>query len=751
MPNTVVQFRARAVLLTAVFLGSGDFHAGARAQAFLPISPSTIVRFDLESPEGALYPSDVWTLPDSSHKTGRRVNLPKPDCGEQPSACEDIDVVNTLDGFNVRPWLSVPFDGPIDPASATSRSVFLLKLGSSNDEWDDDGNDLDSQAIVGINQTVWDPSSLTLHAEADELLEQHTRYALIVTRALLDETGKSVEASESFQRFRHDLNYGQTHDRTLQDYRNALLDALQQVRDIGIDSNDVVGASVFTTQSVTAILERIRDQIKAATPEPASFLLGPGGSRTVYPLNSVSAITYSRQVSANPAPPLSPVAVPVGRLNQFKAGAVGTLAFGRFSSTQYRNADRVIPPVGTRTGTPEPQGIQDIVFNLFLPSGPQPPQGWPVAIFGHGGGNTKEEHPWQYAASLAEHGIATIAFNTNKRGFGPLSTLRVNLTDGTSQTFFAGGLSTDTDGDGVIDNGEGAEAAPPADILGARDAQRQTVADLMQLVRVIQIGMDADGDGFVDLDPSRIYYLGHSFGGSYGYMFLAVEGDVRAGVLSSAGGLNGRPDLSRMRPLERPAVGAYLGSRVPSLLNSPGLTNIGGIPVSEPFFNEDIPLRNQPVVTNDVEGASQLQRLFDRIEWVQQSGDGSAYAAHIRKRTLAGVPAKAVLVHLATGDLTAPNPRTTEMIRAGDLADRVTYYRNDLAFAEDPVRVPKNPHSWMQNFTLPGIAGQISRGGQQQVAVFFATDGAQIILPEPGRFFETPITSELPEHFFYIP
>jgi pimeloyl-ACP methyl ester carboxylesterase len=263
--------------------------------------------------------------------------------------------------------------------------------------------------------------------------------------------------------------------------------------------------------------------------------------------------------------------------------------------------------------------------------------------------------------------------------------------------------------------------------------------------------MDADGDGFLDLDPSRIYYLGHSFGGSYGYMFLAVEPDVRAGVLSSAGGLNGRADLGRMRPVERSAVGEYLASRTPSLINAPGLTSIGGIPVSGPLFNESIPLRNQPVLTNDVEGAIELQRLFDRIEWAQQSGDGSAYAAHIRKLPLAGVPAKAVLVQIAHGDLTAPNPRTTEMIRAGELADRVTYYRNDLAFAEDSARVPKNPHSWMQNFTVPGIAGEISRRGQQQVGVFLATDGAQIVWPEPGRFFETPIVSALPEDFFYIP
>src|SRR6185295_15718294 len=87
---------------------------------------STFVRFDLESPEGGLYPSDVWTVPDSSHNTGRRMNLPKPDCSEQPSECHDIDVINSLDGFNPRPWLSIPVSGPINAASATSQSVFLV-------------------------------------------------------------------------------------------------------------------------------------------------------------------------------------------------------------------------------------------------------------------------------------------------------------------------------------------------------------------------------------------------------------------------------------------------------------------------------------------------------------------------------------------------------------------------------------------------------------------------------------------------
>ena len=74
------------------------------------------------------FPSNLFTVPDSRHITGLRVNLPKPSCDERPSDCEDLDVINMLDGFNVQPRISIPFDGPIDVQSVTSDTVFLLEL-----------------------------------------------------------------------------------------------------------------------------------------------------------------------------------------------------------------------------------------------------------------------------------------------------------------------------------------------------------------------------------------------------------------------------------------------------------------------------------------------------------------------------------------------------------------------------------------------------------------------------------------------
>ena len=49
-----------------------------------------------------------------------------------------------------------------------------------------------------------------------------------------------------------------------------------------------------------AILEKIRDQIHAATPAPADFNLWPDGSRTVFPLNQVTGITWKQQIGVDP-------------------------------------------------------------------------------------------------------------------------------------------------------------------------------------------------------------------------------------------------------------------------------------------------------------------------------------------------------------------------------------------------------------------------------------------------------------------
>ena len=137
--------------------------------------------------------------------------MPKPDCAVRRSDCEDIQVINTLDGFNMQPRLSVPFDGRIDVNTVTSATVFLLSLGDTLERRDSGGE------VIRINQIVWDVDTSTLHVESDELLDQHTRYALIVTRRINDSSGSPVEATEAFLHFRQTVRGP---------YKQALLDAI---------------------------------------------------------------------------------------------------------------------------------------------------------------------------------------------------------------------------------------------------------------------------------------------------------------------------------------------------------------------------------------------------------------------------------------------------------------------------------------------------------------------------------------------
>ena len=108
--------------------------AAIAAFSSIAVSPTSGVHplFDLSSPERSPFPSDRFTVADADQNTGRRVNLPMPeDCTVEASECEDVAVLNQLDGFNLHARISVPFDGDIDPASVTSKTVFLVKLGDA--------------------------------------------------------------------------------------------------------------------------------------------------------------------------------------------------------------------------------------------------------------------------------------------------------------------------------------------------------------------------------------------------------------------------------------------------------------------------------------------------------------------------------------------------------------------------------------------------------------------------------------------
>jgi hypothetical protein len=162
------------LLIATGCLGGATFSsiAGGPASAVQPL-------FDLSSLERSPFPSDRFTVADDEQNTARRVNLPMPDnCTVEVSECEDVAILNQLDGFNLMARLSVPFDGDIDPSSVHSRTVFLVSLGDAlarheevhageDENFDPSDVRLPATASVGINHIVWTPEGRELSFRPD--------------------------------------------------------------------------------------------------------------------------------------------------------------------------------------------------------------------------------------------------------------------------------------------------------------------------------------------------------------------------------------------------------------------------------------------------------------------------------------------------------------------------------------------------------------------------------------------------------
>jgi hypothetical protein len=158
-----------------------------------------------------------------------------------------------------------------------------------------------------------------------------------VTRAVRDRLGRSVKPSREFRRFLKGNHSALQQNPALMHYRDQVFEAIAAAK---FQSRFIVSASVFTTQSTTAILEKIRDQIKEEEPDPVDFRLGSNGSRTVFPLNTVTGIAFNRQIGT--APTFDSPHVFLEAL-QVVPRAIGTLAFGKYVSPDYETTERVIP------------------------------------------------------------------------------------------------------------------------------------------------------------------------------------------------------------------------------------------------------------------------------------------------------------------------------------------------------------------------------------------------------------------------
>ena len=690
-----------SLLLAVALLAPTGFGRGVR------------VEFDPTRPEIGPFPSDFLTAADAGQRTGRRMNLPLPDCKALPSDCGEITSINQLDGFNPFARLSVKFSAAINPDTLRDGVFFVwldpvlpgrFNLGPVG-------------LATAINQVVYDPATNTAYAKPDDMLEHSRRYLVVVTDAVRDRAGDAVEADEGFTLCLAKQLGGE--------YCQQLADGLSRVAST-LGSRRVVGASIYTAQSASAWYELV---LPVVNQTPVGFTRT--GAVNTLSMANVQGITVHQQTSASGTQFTdTPLPVTPALIAQF---GVGSVAFASFKSPRFIGQTLSIPNIPTLTA-PSTTDSEEVFFHVWLPKSPMPPRGYPVLIAGHGFTDSRFGMPTIMASANAA-GYAVVAMNTVGHGFGPKTTVRFTRSDGGVVEFPAPGRGFDLDGNGTIDGGEGCFVTSPGAPYGVRDCGRQTVVDYLQLIHGIRIGVDLDGDGRFDLDPSSITYFGQSLGSAIGAVLTSISPDISAAVLNVPPGTS--IDFRLSQSFRTPLGVPLLGFRQPVLLNK-GPTD----------FEDDLPLRYQPPKLRTTPGSGAIQDFFERLEWLEVVSSPNVLAPHLKQATLPGQPIKRVLFQMAIGDRTVANPSTTALIRAANMVNQTSVYRFDIAKTIDPT-LPANPHTFLTQLVSTASTVVALATLQQGLSFLgasttFVPDVNAFVKPILGKdLFETPAV--LPE------
>ena len=597
-----------------------------------------------------------------------------------------------------------------------------------------------SRAPIAANQIFYDPASKCAFARPDQVLNQQSRYLFTVTDAVQDSDGHKVKQSKEFKD-------------CLKSGPGSYCGQLSQAVNAANENQDgkLVAASLFTTMSATDWLERARNFVNAAQPP----VILPAGAVSVFQLSSLNSLTWLPQDNSGSNPPTSQ-SIPLSALQN-----VDSVAFGMFLSPNFLNVSGPlagsITPTATNSpiapvpvpGLPPmlPSGYVPISFHVFLPpASKMPAGGFPVVIYGHGLGDNQFGAPTFIASTLAAQGIATLALEIQGHGFGPGGV--VQATDKNNNTF-----TVSTPGRGIAFSAGPIGATDGCILPGAlavRDCARQSAVNLFALVATIR---ETAGLGY--LNANRIYYVGQSFGSTYGTLFHAVEPAVSAAVINAGGGTS--VDVARLAISGRPLGTEYLASVNPALLNVPPAPSA---PYFHDAFNDNYPFRDLPAVTNNVTAAPALQAAFEAADWLGMPGDPLAYAQHLQVSPLTGVAAKQTLFQFGYGDLEVPNPTESALVRAAGAQATTWMLRFDAAAQAHPellgvfmpgVPFPILPHRFLSNptiFTVPA-EGSIAVAAQRQVADFFLGNPN----PDPNRYLSAPLFQNappLPEQLNFI-
>ncbi|MCB9598815.1 MAG: hypothetical protein H6720_00390 [Sandaracinus sp.] len=270
-----------------------------------------------------------------------------------------------------------------------------------------------------------------------------------------------------------------------------------------------------------------------------------------------------------------------------------------FEAIDYRGEDGVFREVSrARTHT--------LPVTVWLPRDGEGP--FPTIVWGHGLGSGRGQGD-RLATFAAPRGFAAIGIDAVSHGDHPDAAGESDDGLATTIRFFTiGDLDT--------------RALFP---LRLRDNFRQSAWEKLQLVRLVQNGLDVDGDESPDLDGERITYLGVSLGGIMGVEPAALA-ELDAAVLVVPGG------------------------RVSSIIGESTL-----------FGSLTRLLRPRGTTDGDVD------RFFPLLQTFLDPGDAAVWGRHVQAQRLVESPVPDVLAGVVLDDEVVPNVASWTLMRSMEL------------------------------------------------------------------------------------
>ena len=459
--------------------------------------------------------------------------------------------INALDGFSTVAPSTFQTSVPFNPNSLSGAvRVFEVRLTGPGGAVTQVVRELQQPTEFVVAAVPSDPTGSTAAIIWTQPLKQLTSYLVVVDDDLRDASGNDATPDQTYfltQRTSPLCVAGASTDPLIPAASACALEPLRQLTNAsegaaaaaGVARADIVLSYVFTTQSITPVLQATR------------------AANQAFPLTARVAPTGRNLSQFNPAlPPIADVYIgtidvpyyltapsaanPTAILTGFWRAAPGAYT-PQFSGL---GLDPTSTNLTFANPVPVAQSTQTIPFILTVPNAAsqrtKPSSGWPIVIFQHGITSDRTA-ALGIAGTMASQGFAVISIDLPLHGlprsnpgsientpFGAIANERTFEVDFINN-------STGAAGPDAVTDPSGAHFINLSSLLTSRDNLRQAVSDLFVLTRYIPtLSIDADTTG--DFDGSRIEFVGMSLGAIVGVPFLALEPNVDVGTLNVPGG-----------------------------------------------------------------------------------------------------------------------------------------------------------------------------------------------------------------------